>query len=238
MLDSINPLKERMSSSPFIRNRRGFTLVELNTSITLIAILGISFMAIFSNFIVSTTRTNYSIEMTNQSQSLLRILVEELRYGAGVRQTNAIPDPNPDAPPSGWNTSNASFVIITVVPALNASNAYIIDDDTGQPYLNEYVYYKKGTLLYKRTLANPNAVDNKSTTSCSPTYQVAGCPTDRQLVDGLKTIIFNLYDQDNITPTTAPLARSIKIDLVLEKKTFGSSLTFDNSVRTTLRNKF
>lgn len=218
-----------------MHNEAGFTLVELNTSISLMAIMGITLMAVFTSFIVTTTRINYSIDMTNQSQGLLRVLTEELRYGAGVRQTNSVNDPNN---PSGWNTGNTSFVIITAVPALTTGNTYIIDDITGKPYLNEYVYYKQGTLLYKRTLANSSAIGNRSKTSCPPASATPSCPADRKLVDGLKTMLFSLYDQDNASTTNPLLARSVKIDLSLEKNTFGSPLTFNNSVRTTLRNTF
>ena len=217
------------------KDQRGFTLIELNTSITLMAVLGISFLTVFTSFIVTTTRINYSIDMTNQSQGLLRVLVEELRYGAGVRQTNAIVDPNNAA---GWNTGNTNFVIITAVPALTATNDYIIDPITGGPYLNEYVYYKQDQLLYKRTLAHPDATGNRSKTSCPPASATTSCPADRQLVEGLQSIAFSLYDQDDAATADPLLARSVKIDLTLSKNTFGTPLTFDNSVRTTLRNTF
>lgn len=216
-------------------NMHGFTLVELNLTMALMAFMAAGFLTIFTSFIVTTTRINYSIELTNQSQGLLRVLVEELRYGAGVRQTNTIPDPHNA---TGWNTGNTNFVIITAVPALTSTNQYIIDPITGGPYFNEYVYYKQGSLLYKRTLANPDAVGNRSKTSCPPASATSSCPADRQLVDGLNSIVFTLYDQDNVITANALNARSIKIDLSLQKKTFGSALTFNNSVRVTLRNDF
>ncbi len=224
-----------MSANNRQLNSRGFTLVELNLTIAMMAIMSISFMAIFSTFIVTTTRINYSIDMTNESQNLLRILVEELRYGSGVRQTNSLADPSNAG---GWNTGNTNFVIITAVPALDAAHNYIIDAGTGNPYLNEYVYYKQGSLLYKRTLANTAAVGNQSKTSYPPGAVPLGFPADRKLVENLKTITFNLYDQDDASTTTALLARSVKIDLTLERKSFGTALSFDNSVRTTLRNSF
>lgn len=174
--------------------------------------------------------------MTNDSQNLLRTMVEELRNGAGVRQTNTITDPN--APAGGWNTGNTNFVIITAVPAQNTSNQYIIDPATGRPYFNEYVYYKQDTFLYKRTLAHPNATGNKLKTSCPESLATAACPADRKLVETLKTMLFTFYDQDDVLTIDPLLARSIKIDLILEKKTFGDPLTFDNSIRTTLRNTF
>jgi prepilin-type N-terminal cleavage/methylation domain-containing protein len=162
-------------------NQQGMTLPELMTAISLLAALSVSFLVVFTSFLVTTTKTNTTIEMTSESQNLLRILVEELRYGAGVRQTNSITDPN--GPSGGWNTSNTAFVIITAVPALDSSNNYIINPSTGTAYLNEYVYYKSGTTLYKRTLANPSATGNKSMTSCPAASASSTCPADRKLAE-------------------------------------------------------
>ncbi len=217
------------------KQEAGFTLVELNITMSMMALLAIGFLAIFSSFIVTISRTNHSIEMTNQSQNLLRAFVEELRYGAGVRQTNAISDPNNAG---GWNTGNANFVIITTIPALDSAKNYIIDSDTGEPYLNEYVYYKQGSFLYKRTLADPGAIGNQLKTSCPPVSASASCPADAKLAESLQSIVFSLYDQDNGSTTNPLLARSVKIDLILEEDTFGSPLIFENSIRTTLRNTF
>ncbi|HEX5797181.1 MAG TPA: type II secretion system protein [Candidatus Saccharimonadales bacterium] len=219
-----------------MRSESGFTIVELNITMTLMAIIAVSFMAVFTNFLVASSRTNARIEMTSDSQNLLRVMVEELRYGAGVRQTNSINDPN--GPSGGWNTDNVNFVIITAVPALNSSSQYIIDTSTGEPYMNEFVYYKSGNALYKRTLANPGATGNKSTTSCPPNIASGSCPADRELAGDVSTMTFTLYDQDNNLTTTALNARSVKIDLTLQRKTFGTPITYDNSIRITLRNNF
>lgn len=225
-----------VSIKPVIKPQGGFTIVELNITMALMAIVAVSFLAIFTNFLVASSRTNATIEMTSESQNLLRVMVEELRYGAGVRQTNSITDPN--GPGGGWNTGNANFVIITAVPAQDSSNQYIIDPVTGGPYLNEFVYYKSGTKLYKRTLAHPSATGNKLKTSCPESLASSSCPADRELAENIDTMSFTLYDQDDVLTTDAVNARSIKIDLSLQKKTFGSPLIFDNSIRITLRNTF
>lgn len=223
---------------PLSLNTKGFTLVELNISMGVLAILGASFITIFTTFVAATTRSNYSIEMTTNSQNLLRTIVEEIRYGAGVRQTNSITDPNPDAPAGGWNTSNTNFVIITAVPALNSTGDYIIDPITGSPYMNELVYYKSGKTLYKRILAHPSATGNRTATSCSPSSVSPGCVADRRLAENLETIEFTLYNQDNVEITNSILARSVKIDLTLQRDTFGPPITYSNSIRVTLRNQF
>lgn len=215
---------------------RGFTLVELNITMTLMAIMAVGFMAVFTNFLVASSRTNTKIEMTSDSQNLLRVMVEELRYGAGIRQTNTINDPN--GPGGGWNTDNVNFVVITAVPALDSSNEYIVDPNTGEPYMNEFVYYKVANDLFKRTLAHPSATGNKLKTSCPLSGASASCPADRELAQNIKTMTFTLYDQDDNSTSLATDARSILINLSLEKKTFGAPLQFDSSIRITLRNTF
>lgn len=217
------------------RNQQGFTLPELMVSITLIGIIMVSVLAVITNYLVLITRNETLVNMTVDSQNLLRASVEELRYGAGVRQTNSITDVNQ---PSGWNTSNAAFVIIIAVPALDADRDYIIDTATGEPYNNELVYFKQGKVLYKRTLAHPSASGNSLKTSCPAASASASCPADRKLNEDTEDMIFTLYDQDDAITTNALLARSVKIDLMLERDTFGQPIAFDNSIRITLRNQF
>lgn len=214
----------------------GFTIIELTLSIVILGILLISLLAVFTNYLVLITRNNVLIDMTADSQNLLRSTVEQLRYGAGVRQSNTISDAN--GPGGGWNTSNTSFVIIIAVPAQNSSKNYIIDSLTGEPYANELVYYKQGADLYRRTLANPSATGNTLKTSCPAAVATSSCPADIKLTSNIKTMSFTLYDQDNALTTNPLLARSIQIDLSLEKDTFGQPLSLDNSIRISLRNNF
>lgn len=182
------------------------------------------------------TKNNLFAEMTTDSQNLLRASVEELRYGAGVRITNTITDPN--APSGGWNTSNEAFVIIIAVPAINSTDNYIIDTETGAPYNNELVYFKDGNVLYKRTLAHPEATGNTLVTSCPEASATSTCPADRELARYVDDMIFTLYDQDNNTTSDPLLARSVKIALSMSRETFGSPLELENNIQVTLRNRF
>lgn len=214
----------------------GFTMVELLVSITIIGLLTVSMIAAFTNYFAIITRNSRFVELTVESQNLLRSTVEELRYGAGVSQTNTIADAN--GPGGGWNTSVANFVIIISMPVIDANNEYVIDPSTGDPYNNEFVYYKSGTTLYKRTLANSAATGNRLKTSCPAAAATSTCLADRKLSENVKTMTFTFYDQDNAITTSTAAARSVKIDLGLERDTFGTALSFDNSIRVTLRNSF
>ena|GEM_PF-613968 len=231
-----NSLTKPGSTKKSLASQGGFTLPELIMSISLMAIISVSLLAMITNYFATMTRNNRLVDMTVNSQNLLRATVEELRYGAGVRQTNTVSDPN--APVGGWNTSNSAFVIIIAVPAVDSARNYIIDPLTGSPYNNELVYFKQGTVLYKRTLAHLGAVGNTLKTSCPEAIATPSCPADKKLIDDLNTMVFILYDQDDNVTTDPLLARSIKINLSMSHDTFGAPLTLDNSIQTTLRNRF
>ena len=215
---------------------KGFTLIELLVIITVTSILAIVFLDTITNFYSVITRNNASNDLTTTSQNLLRSTVETLRIGDGVRQTNSISDAN--APVSGWSTSNANFVIIIASPALDTSHNYIINPDSGSPYMNELVYYKNGTLLIQRALANPDAAGNSLKTSCPSEIATANCPADKQLAEYVKSMVFTLFDQGDIATNDPLAARSIKIDLAMERDLSGAPLTLNNSIRVTLRNRF
>jgi len=212
----------------------GFTLVEVVVVVSTLAIVSMVFLGMATSYFVVINRNNHLSEMTISSQNLIRSTVESLRYGDGVRQTNQITDPN--SPFGGWNTSNSAFVIIIAVPALTATHSYIIDPDTGNPYMNEYVYYRNGTTLMKRTLANPNATGNSLKTSC-PTAS-GSCPADRTLALYVNSMVFTLYDQDGAQTADATLARSVNIALTMQRNAPGSPLNLTTSIRVTLRNRF
>jgi Tfp pilus assembly protein PilE len=215
---------------------QGYTLVEEVVVVTVIGIISIAFVGSIASYYVTITRTNELEQMTVSSQNVLRSTVENIRYGDGVRQTNAISDPN--APTGGWNTSDSNFVIILEVPAENTSHNYIIDPDTGSPYMNELVYYKNVNLLMERKLANPNASGDSLTTSCPPSNATTTCPADTELADWVNSMTFTLYDQNASQTTTPSLARSVGITLNMQRDAPGKPLNLTTNIRVTLRNNF
>ena len=218
------------------RNNDGFTITELLVVITVMAAISIGFLGMVSNYFVTITRNNELAEITISSQNLLRTTVTNLRFGEGVRQSNQISDAN--APTGGWNTNNSAFVIIIAVPALNNSKAYITNPDTGSPFMNELVYYKNGTTLMQRRLANPSATGNTLTTTCPENLATDTCPADIKLADYVNTMNFTLYDQNAAQTNTPAEARSVKITLNMQRDAPGDRLNLTTEMRVTLRNRF
>ncbi|MEO8104842.1 MAG: type II secretion system protein [Candidatus Saccharibacteria bacterium] len=225
-----------MSANKLRRSQGGFTLVEVTVAVSVMAIVGVLFLSVVTNYFVIIARNSKLSELTLTSQNLLRTTVENIRFGDGVRQTNSNPDVN--APVGGWNTSNTNFVIILAVPAVDTSHNYIIDPATGSPYMNELVYYKNGTTLMKRTLANPGASGTTLKTSCPAALANASCPADTQLASYVSAMTFKLYDQDAVLTTTSSLARSVNITLTMQRNNPGDPITVTNSIQVTLRNRF
>jgi hypothetical protein len=215
---------------------KGFTVVELSVSVGVLAIIGVAFLGLVASYFVTITRNNELSSMTISSQNLLRSTVENLRFGDGVLQTNSITDPH--APSGGWNTSNSNFVIIIPVPAVDSSHNYIIDPDTSEPYMNELVYYKSGTTLMERKLANPNAIGNKLVTTCPSNFATQSCPADINLADYVNTMTFTLYDQDGAQTTTPAAAHSVFVTLNMQRNAPGDPINLTTSMRVTLRNRF
>lgn len=211
-------------------------MVELLVTVSLFAVIGVTFLGLTANYFVVINRNNQLTEMTITSQNLLRTTVENLRYGDGVRQTNVIADVN--GPNGGWSTSNSSFVIIIAVPALDSSRDYIIDPETGSPYMNELVYYKNGSALMQRKLAHPDATGNILRTSCPANLASTACPADIQLAPYVSSMVFTLYDQDGVQTSTPANARSVNINLTMQRNALGDPIELTNNIHVTLRNRF
>jgi prepilin-type N-terminal cleavage/methylation domain-containing protein len=214
----------------------GFTLVELIVAVSVLAIVGVTFMGVVANYFVIITRNNELAEMTINAQNLLRTTVENIRFGNGVSQSNLISDTH--APAGGWSTSNSSFVIVLEVPAETSSHTYITNPSTGSPYMNELVYYKSGTTLMERKLANPSATGDSLVTTCPANLASTTCPADVQLATYVNTMTFTLYDQDGDTTSTPSSARSIYISLNMQRNAPGQPLNLTTTTRVTLRNRF
>lgn len=225
MLDSI---KHR------IRLAAGFTVTELTMVIVILGVLMVPLSAVTLDYFGSIMARSTEAQLATESQTLLRTVVEELRTASSVKVVNTISDPN--EPPSGWSTSNDDLILIISTPALNSSRAFIYDPLTGMPYQNELIYFVEGQRLYRRTLANTEAVGNTARRTCPSATASTSCPADKVLTEHFKAMNFVLYDQDDIVTTNISLARSLVVNVSMEKPTFGGPIRFDNTMRMTMRN--
>lgn len=218
----------------FVSSAKGFTITELTTVIVILGILMVPLTVLTLDYFGSILARSTEAQLATESQILLRTVVEELRTASAVRVGNTITDPN--EPVSGWSTSNDDLILIISTPALNSSKAFIFDPLTGMPYQNELIYFVEGNKLYRRTLANTAATGNTAKRTCPRVTSTPSCPADKVLTDHFKAMNFTLYDQDDIITTNIALARSLVVNVSMEKPTFGSPVRFDNTMRMTMRN--
>lgn len=215
-------------------NQAGVTIVELLVVIGICSVLLLSFMTVSVYMYGDTIRSSLYAQLATESETVLRSVVEELRQSSAIHTSNANPDAN--APGGAWTTSNSSLILIISTPALDAGNNFIVNPTTGYPYENEIVYFATGNKLYKRYLANPAAAGNIRKTTCPQASSSASCPADVLMSSNFKTLNFVFYDQDDNVTTTISSARSIKLLLKMQRTTYGKTLTFDNTIRITMRN--
>ena len=217
-------------------NQAGVTIVELLVVIGIASALLVAFMTVSIYMYGDTVRTSLYAQLATESQTVLRSVVEELRQSSSIRTSNTNADAN--APGGAWTTSDTNLILIISTPALDSSNNFIIDTNTGYPYQNEIVYFASGTKLYKRYLANNSATGNTRTTTCPQAAASASCPTDVLMSNNFKTLNFVFYDQDDNITSNIPSTRSIKLFIQMERTNYGKTLTFDNNIRITIRNTY
>ncbi len=253
-------------------NSQGFTLPEL---ISVMAVAAL-FAGLIMYFGISYWRYASLLEADQDTfvsrlnaQDVVRELIGTT---SGLILQNSIPDSHtlnqdPSAGSNYWlkmhaipgNTpigaSNTTTPLLYFKRlSINTSNAVIMNNT--QPYEDEFVLYLNGTdkQLYLRSLANPNASNNRLKTSCPPSLASGSCPADRVILSNISSIDSIYYSrsgnginyQSTTDPNTGqyngpdfPLVEALQYTFHLTKKSLfvTSNGTFnDTIVRIALRN--
>ncbi|HSX27284.1 MAG TPA: type II secretion system protein [Patescibacteria group bacterium] len=217
-----------------MKSQSGLTIVELLVSVAIAAILASVLLAINLQFFGNVMQSQISAELAVESHFVLEAMVEDIRLADGITVTNSLADAN--GPAGGWSTSDSANRLVLKSPAINSSRDIIYDDSTGFPYRNELVYFMSGKMLYRRTLKNGGASGNIAVTTCPASTASSSCPVDKQYTTYINDMTFTFYDTANAVTTDPTLARSIKVGINMSRKAFGKTITFNNSIQTTLRN--
>lgn len=203
----------------------GITLVELLVVMVLttaITLMVLSFAIDFwgSNATLQTDLDTY-VTRSNAGDSLR----EALNVSSGLITQNSLADSYPLAPdPSDgtgqyWDVIHAipgttsigsagtyTPVIYWQAPATDDDKNILLNGD--QPFENEFVLYLNGTTkeLLMRKIANPNAPDNSTTTTCPAANATTSCPADRVVAENVSSVATryfsrsgNLLDYTSIT---------------------------------------
>jgi prepilin-type N-terminal cleavage/methylation domain-containing protein len=185
----------------------GYTLPELLIVISVSGVL----LGIILIFAIGYTRFASSMQVVSDSfVSRLNIsdyFREKLGASSGLVSQNSIDDVNTENPDTSispayyWKKlhavpgtiANGSDGQITPVfyfkrYSQNTSGAIVYNGTN--PYEDEYVIYLDNAdkTLNVRTLANPNATDNKLKTSCPKALATNTCPADAKLIDQVVSV--------------------------------------------------
>lgn len=215
--------------------QKGFTIVEMMVAVGIASVISITLLFISINYVGDVTRARLTADLAIESQILLRSVVEDVRLAGSLSTTNQNTDVN--APVGDWVTNDPSNIIIIDLPAIDSSRNIIYDTSTGFPYDNEIVYYSSGSNMYRRTIINPTVAGNSLKTSCPPSLATSACPSDKKFTSFLTDLSFTFYDDTNATTSVANLARSVQITVRVERNIMGKPVKFNNTIRTTLRNR-
>lgn len=253
-------------------DERGFTLIELVSTIAASAL----FVALILYFGISYWRYTALLESDLDTfvsrlnaQDFIR---ESVGTTTGLINQNSIPDPNANNPDpiegsNYWIKEHSIPGNIpigatgTTTPLLyykristDSANSVIMNGTL--PFEDEYILYLNGTnkQLLLRTLANPNAVNNRLKTSCPPSIASSTCPADKTLLENISSIDVTYYSRSGNTidwqsvydPETSsyigpdfPLVEALQYTFHIQKKTLfqkGTSTINDTVVRIALRN--
>lgn len=215
-------------------NKSGFTIVEVIMAVTVAGIMAGVLLSVTFRYYVNAAQSQVTADLALESQTLLSQIVEDLRLAVGVGATNQLPDPN--APGSGWATSDTNNVLIVRSPAVTQDRDIIYEPATGFPYENEFVFFLQNKVMYKRVIKNTSAAGNAATSTCPAALATSTCPDDRIFSENVTNISFTFYDTNNAVTTDPQLARSVKITLDMSKKSYGKTINLSNTTQVTQRN--
>lgn len=211
---------------------KGFTLVEVVTTLTIVGVL----LIVIGNFSISSLGES-SIEsaranLLGQSQIAMDRVTNDIRLSASAATNNKWPDSNNVSGQYAWASNANTLVLSTAV--LDANDSIIFADPSKYTSeKNDVIYFVNNNTLYKRILAAPVA-NNASKTTC-PT-QTATCPVDRALLSNVTAFTVKYYNGDNqeVTPANA---RSIELNIKTSVKKYSRNVTSDYTTRAVFRNE-
>ncbi len=160
-------------------------------------------------------------------------MAEDIRLSNGVRTTNQLSNSYNSV--GQWTTSDPANILIITQPATDASNQLIIDENTGEAYQNEIIYYGLSGTMYRRIIVNSLATGSVQKNTCL--NEQVGCSPDIKLVSNLENLLFEFYDVDDSSVVDPEQARSIDVTINLSRQLFGQNVATSNTIRITLRNE-
>ncbi len=214
----------------------GFTVTEVVVALTITSIL-ITLAFVFTlNNLATYAIASSRADMLSRAQTAMDAISNDIRLSSSADLNNRWLDeyaPNAPINEYSWQSDADTLVLAT---AAEDSDGNIIFSDPSQyvSLKNNTIYYVEDGVLYKRTLAAPEA-ENSATTLCPKEQATAECPPDRELLKKVDAFNISYFDAENneVAPTDA---RSIELYIRLKDRKFSRDVEVDYTTRTVFRN--
>lgn len=210
-----------------MRHEGGFTTIEVIIAITMMSIIGLIVLNFFTENLINYHRGESQVTLQANTRQAIESMSRVIRSAQTIEATNSITDANENG---GWTTDGDTLVLAT--PALDSSdNPIYADASHNTLYTNNVVYYVSGDVIYRRTLANPNASGNAAVTTCPPSAASESCPADSKVVEDIATLSIAFDNAD------VEQAQSVTLTITRIRNLFGKTYTSTVTGDATLRNK-
>ena len=219
-------------------NQLGITLVELMITCSVVAIVSMIMMNFMANWLQQNPQTQGRAELLANAQNALDQIGNDIRLSAAADQNNRWLDsyaPNAPSDLQSWN-SNATTLVLASAVEDTSGNIVFSDPANYTSQKNNFIYFVKNNILYRRTLAATGVNNNKLKTTCPASNATSACPADLVLAKNITNFNVKYFDANNneVTPTNA---RSVELSAVsLQKTVYNKPIQVTYKTRTVFRN--
>lgn len=217
-------------------HENGYTLVELTIATAIISAIILLMMNFMSVRIADNAAKSARSSVQLESQKALDIISRDIKHSASVDGQNRWSDNYaPDSPTNNFSWTSDSDTLILAHPAINTSGQVIFQDAQGYvSYKDDFIYFVKDKVLYKRILAAPVA-NNRAITTCPS--GTSNCPSDIKLADDVETFLVTYYATGEQAGNDPAPSRSVDVTLRINKRVFGKNIIEEKREHTTFRNQ-
>lgn len=214
--------------------QRGFTVIELVITITLVSILSLVLANFIADWLQTSSTTQARTKLLANAQSALDNITGDIQLSGNADQTNRWADANgPGGNQYGWQSNSSTLVLARI--ATTKQNVVIYSDPAN--YITEkdnIIYYVTNKTLYRRVLKDDDPT-TAAVTTCPPASATGSCPADRAIAKDVTAFSATYYDAEDtvVTPTDA---RAVQLAITLSYGVGGRTVTANYATRMVFRN--
>jgi prepilin-type N-terminal cleavage/methylation domain-containing protein len=218
-----------------VKGQRGFTLVEMLITITLVSLLSLMVANFIADWLQVSNLAQARATLLSNAQEALDNISTDIRLSGGVDQNNRWPDANaPGGNQFGWQSGASVFVLAKV--ATTAQKQVIFSDPV--QYVTEkdnVVYYVSDKRLHRRIIASDNP-NTAATTTCPPASATPACPADKKIAEDVTAFTVTYYNADDqiVAPDES---RAVQLAITVSQTKGGEEISATYTTRMVFRNE-